>query len=167
MGGWPSQNLATCSCRGKLRQGWSPSSRGEVSRKPSWELEHTVLAFSMVQGEEGRNAAFPFTDGKTKETWHPFSSSLTRMTTPVPVIDCQLQRLFFLLNKLTKCQSLGLEPEAQSGLGSLWAGHKACPSLSLGYHLAVPLLPRSGDVCSPKPWSWAEGGTQGISVQKS
>lgn len=75
--------------------------------------------------------------------------------------------VIFLLNKLMKCQSLGLEPEAQSGLGSLWAGHKACPSLSLGYHLAVPLPPRSGDVCSPKPWSWAEGGTQGISVQKS
>lgn len=78
MGGWPSQNLATCSFRGKLRQGWNPSLsfRGGVSRKLSLELEHSVFAFSRVQEEERRNEASPFTDGKTKETWHPHPSSL-------------------------------------------------------------------------------------------
>lgn len=57
--------------QGKLRQGWSPrlSPRGGVSRKLSWELEHS-LAFSVVQEGEGMDAAVPFTDGKTKEAWH-------------------------------------------------------------------------------------------------
>lgn len=64
--------------QGKLRQGWNPSwsFRGGVSRKLSLELEHSVFAFSGVQEEEGRNEASPFTDGKTKETWHPYPSSL-------------------------------------------------------------------------------------------
>lgn len=115
--GWPAfPESGHLQLQGKLRQGWSPrlSPRGGVSRKLSWEPEHSAC-FLNGPRRGGEGCSLSLHRWKNQGGLASTSQLLDIMTTLGPVIDCQLPMLFFLLNKLTKYQSLQLESEAQWG----------------------------------------------------